>query len=231
MKPGFLALVRASAAQAARDPAGMERELETVSAAVVRGELRALQVEEALLQSYLFLGYPAALEALAVWRRVSGLPPDPGAEAGAGEREEARWKLRGPRVKARVYGALTEPLAENIRTLHPALAVWMVDEGYGKVLGRPGLALRDRELLIVTLLAVQDAPRQLHSHLRGALRCGVDPEEVEGVLEALAPWVPDAGVRARIEARWAEVRRRGTPAGEGALPGGHPPRAGGAEGA
>lgn len=231
MKPGFLALVRASAAQAARDPGGMERELEVVAAAVAKGELRALEVEEALLQSYLFLGYPAALEALALWRRVSGLPPDPGAEAGAGEREEARWKLRGPRVKTRVYGALAEPLAENVRALHPALAAWMVDEGYGKVLGRPGLALRDRELLIVTLLAVQDAPRQLHSHLRGALRCGVEPVEVEGVLEALAPWVPDAGVRARIEARWAEVRRRGVRTGEGASP--RTPGAGGesAEGA
>lgn len=225
MGPGFLALVRAAAAQAARDPAGMERELARVARAVEEGEIRTLQVEEALLQSYLFLGYPAALEALAVWRRVSGLPPEAGAEDGGSEEGAARWRIRGPRVCTRVYGDQAEALRENIGTLHPALATWMVEEGYGKVLGRPGLALRDRELLVATLLAVQDAPRQLHSHLRGALRAGVRPFEVEAVLEALEPWVPDPGRRARIQARWERVRERfeaGSSSGTGPGPGHNP---------
>ena len=30
-----------------------------------------MAVEEALLQSYLFLGYPAALRGLTAWRRIS----------------------------------------------------------------------------------------------------------------------------------------------------------------
>jgi 4-carboxymuconolactone decarboxylase len=84
---------------------------------------------------------------------------------------------------------------------------WMVEEGYGKVLGRPGLDLRDRELCIVALLAVLDAPRQLHSHLRGALNVGTPPPEVAEALEAaleLAP--PGAAVRARET--WAAVRDR-----------------------
>ena len=59
----------------------------------------------------------------------------------------------------------------------------MVAEGYGKVLGRPGLDLVDRELCIVAMLAVQDSPRQLYSHLRGALNAGATEEDVEGVLE------------------------------------------------
>jgi 4-carboxymuconolactone decarboxylase len=56
---------------------------------------------------------------------------------------------------------------------------WMVVEGYGKVLGRPQLDLPTRELCIVALLAVLGMPRQLHSHLRGALNAGATLEEVE----------------------------------------------------
>lgn len=206
--PAFLALVRASAAQAARDADGMERELQEVAGAVGRGELSPLQVEEALLQSHLFLGYPAALEGLACWRRVSGLPPDPSGERLDGEVALRRPRIRGPRTFERVYGEAAGSLLQNVAALHPVMAQWMLEEGYGRVLGRPGLDLRDRELLVATLLAVQDAPRQLHSHLRGALRAGVPPDHVTAVLEALEPWVPDPGRRERIRARWAEVQAR-----------------------
>jgi 4-carboxymuconolactone decarboxylase len=59
----------------------------------------------------------------------------------------------------------------------------MVEDGYGRVLGRPGLDLAVRELCIVGLLCPQDAPRQLYSHLRGALNTGAS---VEDVTEAVA---------------------------------------------
>jgi 4-carboxymuconolactone decarboxylase len=55
----------------------------------------------------------------------------------------------------------------------------MVTEGYGKVLGRPALALDVRELCIVALLVAQDAPQQLYSHVRGALRVGNSAEDVK----------------------------------------------------
>jgi 4-carboxymuconolactone decarboxylase len=51
-------------------------------------------------------------------------------------------------------------------------------EGYGKVL-RSALDLKTRELCIIALLASQDAPHQLHSHLRGALT-GATTAEVDG---------------------------------------------------
>lgn len=59
----------------------------------------------------------------------------------------------------------------------------MVVEGYGKVLGRPGLALELRELCIVAMLAVLNVPRQLYSHLRGALNAGASRERIEAALE------------------------------------------------
>jgi 4-carboxymuconolactone decarboxylase len=201
MRRGLRALVRASAAQAARDWKGFERELHGVLAVVEEGELALEAVEEALVQSYLFLGYPAALEGLAVWRRISGRPSPPPRGG-----DSQFWRERGPVVCRRVYGDQVEPLRRNIAALHPDLARWMVEEGYGKVLGREGLDLGEREVLISALLAVQGAPRQLHSHLRGALRNGVSPADVTELLEEAEAWIPDPGIQDGVWETWRVVR-------------------------
>ena len=62
---------------------------------------------------------------------------------------------RGEATCAAVYGAMYETLRENIRALHPALDEWMITEGYGKVLSRPGLDLPRRELCIVAACAAR----------------------------------------------------------------------------
>jgi 4-carboxymuconolactone decarboxylase len=70
--------------------------------------------------------------------------------------------------------------------LHPALDAWMITEGYGKVLSRPQLDLKRRELCVVAACAAAGQDRQLHSHLHGALNAGATPEAVGAVLDALA---------------------------------------------
>lgn len=197
LEPSTRALVRLSAAVAAGEPARLEEAMAGALAAA-----RPAAVEEALLQTYLFLGYPKALAALATWRRISGRPPP---RAGGGGWEA--WRTRGDRVLARVYGDQAEALRANVRALHPDMETWMVTEGYGKVLGRPGLPLTERELCIVAVLGVSNAPTQLYSHLRGALAVGVAPAVVEAALEeavAFAP--PDAAAVARRT--WSDLRAR-----------------------
>jgi 4-carboxymuconolactone decarboxylase len=178
------------------------------------------------VQSYLVLGYPAALNALALWRErggrgaAHGLAPEgvalesaaeaagaAGAEPGSGGGEWARWRARGEVVCARVYGGQYGRLRENVARLHPELAEWMVTEGYGKVLGRPGLALEVRELCIAVLLAGLDAEPQLRSHLRGALLVGATPAEVGEALELAAEVLPPGRMAVAREV-WGEVRRR-----------------------
>ena len=132
------------------------------------------QVEETLLQSYLFVGYPAALQAIGRWREMNGGAPPPPAPS-----DWEAWRGRGSDVFAAVYGAQAERLLENVRTMQPDLAEWMLVEGYGKVLGRPGLDLAARELCIIALLVPQNALQQLYSHVRGALRVGNSVEDVE----------------------------------------------------
>jgi alkylhydroperoxidase/carboxymuconolactone decarboxylase family protein YurZ len=59
----------------------------------------------------------------------------------------------------------------------------IVHDVYGRVFSRPGLTLKERELINVTVLALQGLDRQLYSHLRGCLRVGV---EVTVIREALS---------------------------------------------
>jgi 4-carboxymuconolactone decarboxylase len=160
----------------------------------------ALWVEELLLQSYLFAGFPRALNAMREWRRVR---PEPAAPPPAGAPEE--WRAAGERTCGVVYGRSYDRLRDNIRHLHPALDDWMVMEGYGKVLSRPGLDLARRELCIVAACAAAGQDRQLHSHLHGALNVGVPPAVVSTAIDSL-----DGVIEARrvVTARllWARVR-------------------------
>jgi 4-carboxymuconolactone decarboxylase len=176
LSPERAALVRLSGALGSRRPEGVRRALRHAADAAPPAA-----VDEALLQAHLFIGFPDALNAFFAWREIE---PHPGAEA-EGERS---FLERGEEVCATVYGESYEPLRGNVRQLHPDLDLWMVSGGYGRVLGRPGLDLATRELCVVALLAAWEAPRQLHSHLRGALNAGAASDEVEEALEAGLAW-------------------------------------------
>ena len=197
LDPVRSALIRLSSALAGGDP-GVVREALGSCVPVVE----TVQVEETILQSYLFLGYPAALNAFGMWRelgveaRDDGVPDDWG-----------RWSQRGEYVCRIVYGGQYEGLRQNVRELHPDMERWMVVEGYGKVLGRPGLDLITRELCIAALLAVLGAPRQLYSHLRGALNAGARPSEVMAALDLASEYM--GGERSREAGSvWERVRAR-----------------------
>jgi 4-carboxymuconolactone decarboxylase len=141
--------------------------------------------EEAVLQSYLFAGFPRALNAMREWRKASGRKA-PVRDDGAEHEERAgQWRSEGEETCERVYGEMYDKLRVNISELHPALDAWMVVEGYGKVLSRPGLDLVQRELCIVAVCAVAKQDRQLQSHLHGALNVGATQGQIAGALAAL----------------------------------------------
>ncbi len=193
-------LVRLAAALSRGDP----DVLAGAMAAAARVASR-VQVEEVLLQGFLFLGYPATLRALALWRERAG---GPAAATAPAEEERADWRERGEQVCRQVYGDAYERLRRNVAALHPDIERWMLEEGYGKVLGRPGLGLRERELCMVALLAgMPAAARQLHSHLRGALNVGATPAEVDRTLALAAEMLP-AEALGGARALWQGVRGR-----------------------
>ncbi|GJG88471.1 carboxymuconolactone decarboxylase [Gemmatimonadetes bacterium T265] len=157
-------------------------------------------VEEVLLQSYMFAGFPRALNAMREWRRLSGLA----APAVDPDLDRDDHLVRGEATCARVYGHFYPKLRDNVAALHPALDRWMVEAGYGQVLGRPALSLARRELCVVAVCAAAAQERQLQSHLHGALHVGVDPAVITETLAAVADLARDGGDRAgRL---WDHVR-------------------------
>ena len=199
------ALVRVAAALAHGDV----RELKARFATAGDAGVRALWIEELLLQSLLVVGYPLALVAFGVWRAVGAHPK---VERGDGAEELAHedwqgWAARGATVCREVYGRAYHKLLVNLRALHPALEDLVLVDAYGKVIGRPGLDLQRRELATVAAIAVLGAAQQLHSHLRGALNTGASVEEVEGVL-GLIDGDLDAEQRRTVREQWEDVRGR-----------------------
>ncbi|MDP3774198.1 MAG: carboxymuconolactone decarboxylase family protein [Gemmatimonadales bacterium] len=104
------------------------------------------------------------------------------------------WLSRGEETGRRIYGPQFDQLRRNVAALHPALDLWIVVDGYGRTISRPALDMTRRELCSIAMLVPQNAPRQLHSHLRGALNVGATPDQVAAVL-ALAGEVGLPGSR------------------------------------
>ncbi len=138
-------------------------------------------IDELVLQSVLTVGWPRALVAAGACRsdianeafdRSDDLDYD----------RHAEWTARGEVTCRIIYGDHYDKLRTNVRQLHPALEAWMITEGYGRTLSRPGLDLKSRELCTVAQTAVLRTPRQLHSHLLGALRAGASTDEITATL-------------------------------------------------
>jgi 4-carboxymuconolactone decarboxylase len=160
---------------------------------------RRAAAEEAALMLMLYAGYPAALEGLRVLNEAW-----PGRARASREGARAEWTKRGEALCRRVYGPAYAKLLPAVRALHPDLATWMVEHGYGRVLSRPGLNARDRELVTVAALGALGWERQLVSHLLGALRVGASPREVEAALLCGLRVAGDAAVESGMDA-WRRV--------------------------
>ncbi len=197
------ALVRLSA----RITGGTEEEVREGLAECTASGVPATWLDELVLQSYLFAGFPRALNAARELRRVAEGRPSPAGALPAFEDSYANtfdWRLRGQDTCSDVYGPMYEKLRANIRQLHPALDEWMIVEGYGKVLSRPGLDLGRRELCIVAACVAAGQDRQLHSHLHGARNVGVADAVVSEALTALDLVVPPAHLNT-AKLLWARV--------------------------
>ena len=196
-----LALVRIAAATATGDEVGLRERMIAARAA----DVPVAWVEELLLQTFLNVGYPLALVAFGVWRSVAGPVADPGESIAHPDWE--RWTERGVEACGKVYGRTYHKLLLNLRSLHPAIEPLVVVDAYGKILGRPGLDPKRRELTTLAALAMLNAPRQVRAHLRGCLNTGATREEVDGVLAVVEQDVP-ADRALRIWQLWAEERER-----------------------
>ncbi|MBI3099680.1 MAG: carboxymuconolactone decarboxylase family protein [Planctomycetes bacterium] len=182
--------MRAVAAVTASLAMGNNTRLRRAMAAARRARVPVPWMEEALLQSLLFAGYPRTIQAFDEWRRSSSGGARR-ASAAAGPSLVTRRRL-GHALCRRIYGEDAFPrLLRYMSGLHPLLAEWAIEEGYGRVLSRPGLDVRRRELALLPILVAQGAWPQFLPHLKGAVRCGATPHEILELWRALRCWLPE----------------------------------------
>jgi 4-carboxymuconolactone decarboxylase len=91
-------------------------------------------------------------------------------------------RRRGEALCRRIYGPVYDRMISRMAGYHPDLADWILADGYGRVLSRPGLSIRERELIVVAVLSALRLPKQLESHVRGARRVGATAREVSAML-------------------------------------------------
>ena len=143
------------------------------------------EVEECILQGIPYAGFPGAGEAFALWRQLEpeACPPPESNELSVSAAQSSADDNFNS-----VYGHVAEEVRGQLRNHHAQLEKWILGFAYGEVMGRGILPLRDLEALGVASLLGQGRRAQLHSHLRGALRCGWEPAELHMLLERLEPW-------------------------------------------
>ena len=140
--------------------------------------INKILIYESLLQNYLFTGYPSALIALKILKEI--YPGDNSAETE--DWDLNKYRERGVKNCKKIYGRKYSKLISNIKSFSPELSNWLVLEGYGKVLGRKNLSLKQRELDIIAVLAVQKFDEQLYSHINGAYRQKIETEKIRRVI-------------------------------------------------
>ncbi|HZE96802.1 MAG TPA: carboxymuconolactone decarboxylase family protein [Planctomycetota bacterium] len=153
---------------------GREASLRRAIREALRAGTPPARLDEALLQLVPFAGYARAINAFSVLRELSPHRPRPARVRGG-------LRRRGEALCRRIYGPVYGRLMAKMRSFHPDLAAWIVEDGYGKVLSRPILTVVERELLVVAVLAALKLPLQLDSHVRGALRVGASKADVDAM--------------------------------------------------
>lgn len=113
-------------------------------------------------------------------------------ERGADER------TRRERGLARLAELGDEPGGEEFVARMGTLGDWIVDFAFGDVHTRPGLDVRERELIIVAVLtAIGSSDPQVRAHIRALRAIDVPWDEIE---ETVLQTVPYAGVPRAVNA-------------------------------
>ncbi|KFJ08353.1 carboxymuconolactone decarboxylase family protein [Bifidobacterium tsurumiense] len=149
------------------------------------------EIREVIYQCAPFIGFPKTLNAIAVMDEVFddhgiALPMEDTATVDEGNRHEV-----GASIQDEFYGdEIKERYAWLPGEFAPAVPEWLTSYAFGDIASRKGLETRERELLIVVILAaLGGAEMQVRSHISGAIKAGNDAERIVCALAHAMPYM------------------------------------------
>ncbi len=148
------------------------------------------KIYETIIQIYLFCGFPATIEALKIFNKLF-----PSFKKKHSEFDLNLYIKKGQKNCRNIYRDNYYKLLDNFTNLSPDLKDWMIIEGYGKVMGRTGLILKERELINVTLLSTNYYEHQLYSHLKGAINTNSSVKLIKEIINLTSLFNRENNVR------------------------------------
>ena len=141
-----------------------QKQFELILERLLTNRCSIKKIYESLLQTYLFAGFPSALISL---KRLNEIVGKDKVYKGY---DLKKYSKRGEKNCRIIYGSKYYKLISNVKSFSPEMAEWLIVEGYGKVLGRTGLTLKEREICIVSILSALKFKDQLYSHINGSVK-------------------------------------------------------------
>lgn len=169
-----LSIITASAAS------GKIKHFDTLIKLSLQKRISKKKIYEALLQNYLFCGFPSALFFLKRFHHLCGYKPKNYKFNAVGLSE------KGIKTSKKIYGDKLPKLISNVKKFSPELAEWLIVEGYGKVISRKDLTIKERESCIISVLSVQKFEEQLISHIYGGLKNGLTTKQISKLISNLS---------------------------------------------
>ena len=152
----------------------------------LEAELTVSQIKEALSQLYAYTGFPRSLNALGVLQNVVESRKSKDKRVIMGEEasplsDDYDALQQGTEVQTRLTG---KPFNYEFA---PATDYYLKAHLFGDIFARDNLTYADRELVTVSALTgLQGVEPQLKAHIAGARNMGVNEEQLQGIVVALA---------------------------------------------
>ncbi|MBL8008219.1 MAG: hypothetical protein JNJ56_11870 [Ignavibacteria bacterium] len=142
--------------------------------------IKSEKIYETIIHCYLFCGFPAVIETLKLFK--THFPEFKSEYQGY---DILKYNSSGITNCKLVYKNNFKKLIANMMDLSPEMKEWMIIEGYGKVMGRKCLNLKEREFLNLSILSTIFYKNQLHSHLKGCINLGASNSDILYVLKKI----------------------------------------------
>jgi len=188
---GVEALVLSGALALSATVAGREALALEAYQAALDAKVPADALAEVAFMAHLFGGFPRAIQGALAFQeacRSRGAVP-----VGLGSSTTLlEDRARGIDLFRRIYSSNADAVLGSLRSCLSGFDQVVLEDAYGRILSRPGLSARARELMAVAALLVLRCHVQLMSHARGAIRCGASAAEVLGVSEWLLRFFVEA---------------------------------------